>query len=238
MRRMRFPKGAALALASACGLCSGLVCTFDPGVPNEPSIPTTRVALDEATANITITRSAGSSSASVSATITASSGRVVDLASDQAISVNGKDLAGPDNSSGDYSTTVTAGDEYTIRVTEPTRGVETTVVDAVDFSVTSPANGATASLAGFSMMWSNDDPNYQVVVEVSQTLFDDANVRKFGPFDDTGEITFTQSDLRAFGQGASLKIIITKTSSQAIDGVAAGTVEVNFSKSVSVTPGP
>lgn len=237
MRTIRFRKSALLALIGFGSLCSGLVCTFDPGVPDPPSVPTTRAPLHQATANITITRSAGSSSASAFATIVTSSGRVIDLASDQAISINGKDLSGPDED-GDYSASVSAGDEYTIRVVEPTRGVETTVVDAQDFSITSPASGAVASLAGFQVTWSNDDPNYRVVVEVSQTLFSQPVVRKFGPFDDTGEITFTQSDLRAFGQGASLKIIVTKTSSKAIDGVAAGTVEVDFSRSVTVTPGP
>ncbi len=229
-------------LATVVVLNPGVSCRIVPTPPdgntnnNSGGSFGVRAALDDTDATITIVQESGSSNATVSAAITDSRGRGVDLSDDQDVEVNGRSLQGE---GGDYERTVTAANEYTITVREPTRGVEqSTVTGPVAFAVISPASGESASLSGFTLTWSQRNANLQVRVRISQTIFNENRVENFGPFADTGELVLTLADLSDFRQGADLLIEVTKESRDAtVDGFDSAEVTVMRSATRTVSPG-
>lgn len=224
----------------AAGFCTGVTCTIVPADPNSGGYySTTRVALDEADADMMIAVAADGTEADVSLSLLDRYGRVVDLHSEQAIEVNEEELSGP-SAGGSYTTTVAAASEYTITVREPTRGVQSTVVEApTSFEVTSPAEDGPASLSGFALNWSQAEESLEVRITLRQTFAGSTETASFGPFVDTGSRTFSASDLRDFVQGADLDITVEKT--RVVTGVAGfdeGAVRVQVAAARTVSPRP
>ena len=114
------------------------------------------LVLDRADCTMKISQTSTDSQATVIATITDGDGNYVELSDDQAVAVNQRNLSGP-GSNGQYTKTVPVSDNYTVTVTEPSRGVENTTIDApADFEITSPTDGQGVSLSGFTLNWSNN----------------------------------------------------------------------------------
>jgi hypothetical protein len=196
------------------------------------------VSLDRVDALISIRQSADRSTADVAAALTDRFGRVVELQSGQAVLINGSPLTGPD-ASGKYHVSVAVADQYTISVNEPTRGVaQTTVAAPPELALVSPTAGATVSLTGFGVQWSNADAALKVELALDQTLLDEQRTRDFGPLTDSGSTSFDAADLAVFGQGAPLLLTITRVSQQAdLAGLHTGSVAVERSVGVTLTPG-
>jgi hypothetical protein len=204
-----------------------------------PSIPfgPTSSPLDEATAQVTIAEDIGGSEATVSASITSSAGSPLSLSGGQTVSVNGQSLLGD---AGVYSRIVSAASDYTITVNEPTRGVQDTLISRPSsFEILSPRDEETASLAGFSLSWSNADSGLDATVTLTQTILGNQKTQTFGPFTDTGGQSFDADDLRDFGQGAMLLISVTKIRERrGIDGFNTATLTSELTATDSATPGP
>ncbi len=230
-----------LPLALLVPLCVGLSCTItvpgddDDDGGNGPGY----VQLDHVTAKFTITSTTVGDTATVQATLE-SAGRTVDLKSGQEVKVNGSPLVGPDGD-GAYTVTVPVAAIYTIRVSEPTLGVQSTEVPApADFAITDPQADAAVSLAeGFDLAWSNPDANLSCRVRLTQTL-DGQRREDLGPFADAGSLTITADDLASFRQGATLSIRLTRTATVAdLAGLAAGSsARVLLSETIGVVPAP
>lgn len=215
----------------ACGVCTGVSCRMGGD---------TYISLDNADARITITQSAGSADANAVASITRLGGAVVVVLEEgQGVAINGQSLTGPD-ASGVYARTIPAAETYTIRVSEPTRGVdETTAASPAAFEITSPAAGGTASLAGFAVAWSGADPGLTTAVRITQVIQNQERRKTFGPFTDTGGLTLSHTDLVDFGQGVSMLIEVMKIREQTgIAGFRSGTIRMERSRAVTVQPGP
>jgi hypothetical protein len=223
-----------LTMGGSCSI------TIDPGGDDGGS-GTTQTTLDQAVAAITITHPVGDPNASVSATIKDSRNRTVTLRGDQAVEVNDVALAGP-NSTGRYTALVAPAAQYTLRVHEPTIGVQSTVLDGpTDFEVTAPTDNGTVSLSGFTLLWSNPDEQHQVTIELSQTVFGSPVAKTFGPFGDSGTHTFTASDLSSFVHGTNLALAIelTKTAStNSVSGFKSGTMTAQVTATRTAVPRP
>jgi hypothetical protein len=197
--------------------------------------------LDQADASIIIGQRIGEATADVTATITDSLGRPVTLTSDRAVKVNDVSLSGPD-ADDEFTASVDAADQYKIKVVEPTRGIEETVIDTpTDFEITSPADHGAVSLSGFKLKWSRANSRLQVRIKLSQT-FDGTQTRNFGPYTDTGSREFTQEDLNPpFGHGGDLTLSITVTkinTTNNVNGFNSGTASVRLSTTRVARPGP
>lgn len=216
----------------AVGSCLWLGCdsdgTFFASVP-----------LDEADAVVTISETTSDSEALVTAEITTSRGVAVMLAGGQAVSVNGQALSGP-GADGKYRLSVPVADSYVVTVREPTRGVQdTTIPPPTAFDITSPSEGETVSLSGFTLSWSNADAGLSVRMRLAQALLGSEETRDFGPFEDAGSRRFSSLDLAPFRQGAPLSITVAKTSElREIDGFNSGKLSASVSRTVSAVPGP
>lgn len=212
-------------LAIAAGFCMGVSCTIvPPGGGSGGGDDTVSIPLDEATATITIRQAVGGTSATVVMTLVDSGGRTVELSDVRSVEVNDETLTGPD-SAGEYSATIDAASEYTITVREPTRGVERTTVNApADFAITSDAD---VSLAGFALMWSNADEALDVKIELDQAS--PPVTEEFGPYADTGQRTFTATQLREFGYPSSLTVTVTKIATDGVNGFGASTITLEVS---------
>jgi len=218
-----------LCIGSSCNVsCSGI-----------PLLPEVNVELDLADCTMRIVQQADATEATCGAAIADGNGAPVEMTGGQAVLVNGQALfaSGID---GVYSATITADSTYTITVTEPTRGVETTTIAApTAFAITSPVDGGTASLSGFTLTWSNPDPGLQVTIKLTQTLFDEEETKTFGPFDDVGAVVLTAGFLADFYQGANIVITATKTKEQSlINGFNSGELTVQRSETSLAVPVP
>ena len=226
----------------AAALCLGASCTvrINPdgngngdGLDGQPY-------LDQADASIIIGQRMGEATADVTATITDSLGRPVTLTSDRAVKVNDVSLSGPD-ADDEFTASVDAADQYEIKVVEPTRGIEETVIDTpTDFEITSPADDGAVSLSGFTLKWSKANSRLQVRIKLSQT-FDGTQTRNFGPYTDTGSREFTQEDLTPFGHGGDLTLSITVTkinTTNDVNGFNSGTASLRLSTTRVARPGP
>jgi hypothetical protein len=217
-------------------LCVGASCNVSCG--GTPLFPDVNVELDLADCVMRITQGAGATEAMVTATITDGHGRPVELAGGQTVSVNGQTLSGA-GINGVYTGLVAVANEYAVTVNEPTRGVETTTIaPPADFDITSPADGGSASLSGFTLNWSNADAGLQVTVLLTQTLFGDEERETFGPFTDTGSLVLDAQNLSDFQQGANLLITVTKINERStINGFNSGPLSVERSETSLVAPG-
>ena len=224
-----------ILLSVVIGLCLGVSCTIIP----DGVLPGTSTPLDKANATITITEAPGATSADVAADIADSAGRTVLMTTGQAVSVNGMMLTGPD-AVGEYTASVPMTDTYAIRVQEPTRGVQTTAIDApATFVITAPAAGGAAPLSGFTLQWSNANDRLQVEIRIAQVVLGDTSSQKYGPFTDTGTRQFLAADLVPyFVQGADLTITVTRFSQTPVAGFSSGTASVRVSASETVVPRP
>jgi len=214
-------------------MCLGVTCNIS--IPGQ----TTTVTLDEADAVIRISRLATALEADVVADITDSTGTTVELEDNQSVAVNDEELVGP-SALGEYSRTITADTTYTVKVTEPTRGVEeTSISEPSAFDITAPVTAATVSLSGFTMTWTNPDASLQVRVTLTQTIFGSQRTQTFGPFADTGTLTLDADDLSQFGQGANLQITLTKLNERVgVNGFNVATLSSALAQVVVATPGP
>ncbi len=197
--------------------------------------------LDQTNAAITISEVIGGTSASVVAAVTDSLSRTFVMKDGQSVLVNGQDLAASDD--GTYVRTIQPASEYVVTVVEPSKFVKaTTIAPAPVFDITSPAAGATASLSGFTLTWSNPDPSLKVEFVLTQIVNGSEKQRKFGPYTDTGTQTFAATDLAAdffHGKNMTLSITVMKIRERdGISGFSGGTLVSKLSKTVEVLTGP
>ncbi len=229
-------------LVAIVSTCTGVRCTISgPGLdPNDPWYPPGwYVPLDEASVEVTIRQVVDGESAAVTAVIETAGGSLIQLDEQQELEVNRVELTGP-NGAGYYTAEIPVAREYTLTVTEPTRGVEETTVEApAEFEITSPAFGGGASLSGFTLEWSNPEQGVQVRLTLSQTVFGDTQTKQLGPFTDSGQLVLTAADLRDFVQGEDLELTISKTRSERDPaGVAQGALSVRVSLLWTLSPRP
>ncbi len=219
------------SLGAACELSCGPI---SPGNP-----PSTELPLDLANCVLTIIEDLDGTVARMSAQITSSQGRPVRMTEEQSVVVNGEPLDGPD-ADDEYLGTLAVADRYEVVVTEPTRGVVATSIDAPPaFGITAPAEGGDASLSGFTLEWSHPTPDVQVRIALRQSILGSNRQRTYGPVPDTGGFEFSAADLAAFQQGADLTAIVTKISTLgAVNGFNSGTLTVIRSARADVTPTP
>jgi len=226
-----------LIVVCAC-FCAGASCSVScDGSPIPwPNVDT---ELDRATCTIRIAENATGGTATAMAEITTAAGWPVELGEGQSVQVNGQPMAAAGDS-GEYAVTIPAAGTYTVTVTEPTRGVQTTSQPTPpDFQITSPTEGGPASLSGFTVSYSNPDAALQVSIKLVQTLFGHEEQMVVGPLADTGSKSFTAQDLAEFRQGADLSIAVTKISRHdGINGFAAGQLSVERTRSVKAKPQP
>lgn len=177
--------------------------------------------------------------ADVTAKITNILGLPIELSDGQAIEVNGQPLTGPDARL-EYSAAIARADTYLITAIEPTRGVQdTTVEPPAAFAITSPGEGGEASLSGFTVTWSNANPDLHVVVQVLQDIFDQERTFVSEMLTDEGSFTLTAEDLGEFQQGADLNITVRRIRQMsAINGFKTGQVSVARSRTVRCVPAP
>lgn len=220
-------------------LLMGATCTVRIPDPNNPGGVAGYIPLDEATADVVIAEFQDEPQAEVEARFSGPLGLFLELTQGQAVAVNGTTLSGP-TAGGRYLADVPVAAEYVIRTTEPTRGVQETIVASPgSFAIAAPQPGATVSLGGFVVSWSNPDPSLQVEITLTQTIFGGERTEEFGPFTDTGSQSFLAEDLADFRQGADLLILVTRTNErQNINGFRNGTVLIERTRTVTVHPGP
>jgi len=177
--------------------------------------------------------------ADVTAKITSILGLPVELSEGQAVEVNGQPLTGPDARL-EYTATIPRADTYLITAIEPTRGVQdTTVKPPAAFAITSPSEGGEASLSGFTVTWSNANPDLHVLVRVSQDIFGQQRAFVSDMLTDGGSFTLTAEDLGEFQQGADLDITVRRIRQvSAINGFNSGQVSVARSQTVQCVPAP
>ncbi len=228
-----------LLLAVSAALCLGVSCTItgDDNGAGDNDDGDTQTTLDAATALITITQTAGGSTADVTATIEDDAGRTVELTNNQTVRVNDVELSAPD-AGDEYTATTETASQYEIAVVEPTVGVQYTTIDApTDFEITVPAEGGEVSLTGFTLTWSQPNPNLQVRIRLTQTL-GGINVTETLPLmSDTGTRDITDDDLADFGQGTNLVITVTKINIvDGIDGFESGELRSEVSTTRSASP--
>lgn len=223
-------------------LCIGASCDiscFPGGIGPTPN-PGVSIALDQANCVMTITQEPGKSEIEITAVITSNAGEPVALDTDQAVTVNGDALVATDTP-GVYTHTMDEDSEYVIRVVEPSIGVKVTTIDAIDeFTITSPEFEDPASLQGFTLEWSNPNPNLTTQIRMEQTLFDADNpeVVNLSEQVDTGSRVLSADDLATFRQGADIVITITKMYQQnLINGFATAEFTLEFANRGLVTPG-
>jgi len=228
--------GKQLALVGiAAGLCLRMTCTISP--PGGGGLfPPQDVALDQATALIDIM--VEDVEADVIAEIEDRFGRTVELTAERTVEVNGEPLGGP--ISGLYAATVDRALSYTVTVREPTRGVQSTVVQTpVTFQIVAPAEGGGASLSGFTVQWTPAETDVEVQIRLRQEFAGKTNVEWVGPFADVGSRALTAEDLRSFVQGAALRITVERARVKSgVLGFRDGTAWVRVSAERNAFPGP
>lgn len=167
--------------------------------------------------------------------------RSVEMTGGQSITVGGEELAGPSNVDGfyGYAATIEPADQYEIRVVEPSRGVTKTTVQAPDdFEVTAPTENA--SLSGFTISWTvNDDDAQVVLITITQNPVGggDAVVESIAEgIGNTG--SYEVGPLDGFGSNLDMEISVTKAIEQNVRGVASGVVSVERTASITVTATP
>jgi hypothetical protein len=228
---------AGLLAVLAAGFCTGGSCTINIPDPANPGGVAGYVPLDEARLDLRINQSGADAVAT--AQIRDVFQRVVLLRQGQTVTVNGRPLAGPD-ASGSYDVALPAAGDYTITVTEPTRGVtNTTVSPPLAFSIVQPPPGGTASLSGFTVAWTNSDPALDVALTLTQVLFGAERTESFGPFTNTGTQALTAPELAEFRQGAPLLVTVTLIAeTEAVAGFRSAVARTETSDTISVTPTP
>ncbi len=175
----------------------------------------------------------------VTAAITRNLGVPVELTDGQAVEVNGQPLTGP-NADLKYTASVARSNTYVIRTVEPTRGVLDTTVHAPPvITITSPSNGQEVSLSGFTVTWSNPDPDLSSRVRLRQTLLGQTREFVSDVRADEGEITLTAANLANFQQGADIEVTVQRIrQASAIQGFNTGQVSVARSAIVQCVPAP
>lgn len=198
IRRPRSPRNSRSRLLNSALGIAGLLIVAAAGCI------VTGVPLDQARLSILISELSGT--AEVTATLRNSSGAALALEDGQSVEINGTALT--EQRTGTLSGQITQASSYDIAVREPTRGVfRDTAASPGTLMITSPADGADASLAGFTLTWPMAT-DASVTITLRQTLLGTTETETFGPQDDTGTQTFMAADLQSFRQGADLTITI------------------------------
>lgn len=207
-------------------------CSFGGGLILFTSAP-----LHQTDCTITISEVQGAADAAVEASVMDGS-RYVRLQSDQSIQVNDTALDGP-ASGGSYDATIDAANQYVVTVTEPTRGVEDTIIDApADFAITSHADGDGASLSGFVLTWSNADAALEIELHITQRILGRDHEKTLSADEDTGTMNVSAADLSQFQQGADVTLTLTKIrETDSVAGFASGLLQARKSVSLALTPG-
>lgn len=235
--RSRIVIRAAVCVVGALVIATGCRVTFLPGDDGGFTIGG-QTTLDRAEAVLSIIQTANSSRAQVRMALETPAGSDLILSDEQSLQVNGSTLR--EESAGLYTREIDAADTYRVTVGEPTRGVQTTSIDGpAAFSISNPPSGGEASLSGFTVMWTGANADLEVVVRVSQTIFDDTETETFTLDSDEGMLELSANDLRDFVQGADLDIEVTKISRGGdIDGLGATTIRIERARLRSAEPTP
>ncbi len=226
-------------------LVAGLATAMLTGLSCEivPTPAPTKIPLNEAHGVVRVSQMVGGDTAVATARVTESdsaSSAVVVLEGDQAVYVNDLLLIGPD-ADGNYARTIPSAANLKITVAEPTRGTaHTTMVMPGAFSVTSPSD--TASLGGFTVIWTNADPSLKVLIELSQAMGgSDPITKSFGPVADSGSYVLSRTNLADFrwGTGVTLTVKVTRIREMiGIEGFKTGKATAELWQAVVVTPTP
>ncbi|MGE3180598.1 MAG: hypothetical protein AB7N71_03140 [Phycisphaerae bacterium] len=225
-----------IAAATAPLIIAGCQITFLPG-PGGGGIGG-QTTLDRAEAVVSIITPAESTRAQVRLALETPTGAALILNEEQGIEVNGSALR--EESSGLYTREIDSADTYRFTVREPTRGVETTTISGPGaFSLLNPPRDGEASLSGFTVTWNGADPELDVVVRVSQTIFGDTATRTFTENSDVGALQLSAADLSDFVQGADLTIAVTKIHrGGSINGIGSTTIRIERTRSRTAVPAP
>ncbi len=195
--------------------------------------------LDVAEADITISQTGDGTQATVEATIRLDALTYVTLQDGQSVEVGGEELT-RSSATGEYRGSIATAAQYTVTVREPTRGVQDTTISAPgDFAITSPEDGGSASLSGFTVSWSNADADLKVEVTISQRLLGEDLTLTLAEGVDTGSIAVTAARIAdaGFGQGVDLTISVTKINElDAINGFGDGTLQSRLTQSITAEP--
>lgn len=224
-----------VSIPFSVGASCSITCTecvdLNPFCPGGP----VSLALNEAICVMRIIHEAGAAEVDVTATIVNDTGCPVLLEDKRSVTVNGEDLQGP-SLTGGYVQVVDPADEYVVTVSEPTRGVQDMTVDARPFEITSPNDGATVSLLGFTLNWSNPDAALKVIITLRQDVFDEVT-ETFEIEPDTGSKVFDQDDLVNFVTGGDIVIEVTRIFERdSINGF--GTAKLTYERSATITVEP
>jgi hypothetical protein len=223
-----------LLVTTGAVLCGSCLSCWPPPCPGLP----VQVPLNQANCILDIAQAAGATDAQITATIVNWNGCPVGMGGGQSVSVNGQVLQSS-GLSGEYGRTTPVADEYVVTVAEPTRGVQDTVVVAAPFAITAPQKGATASLSGFTLTWSNPEEALKVGIHLSQNLLGHSRSKEIGPFANAGSKTLTAQDLMNFQQGANIVITVTWTFEQnSIAGFNQSKLTYERSETTTIVPGP
>lgn len=231
----------ALFAVAGMGVLPGATCCFGPACGTSAPICNGGVdtPLYAVVADLSIVQAGSSADATVTARLTDACGVLIrSLKREQAVEINGVALTGP-NGGGNYTATLPRAGTFSVTVREPTRGVETTDVSGpADFAIASPPSGGSASLSGFTLMWSGADPGLAVDITLSQSLLGQAAGKTFTQAD-TGMRAFSAADLRDFRQGAPVTVIIRKRSmTDTINGFRSASARIDLSQNTTFNPGP
>lgn len=221
----------AIAILAAVMGAAGATCSVNLNVNSG-------TPLDDASAIINIRRISGQAKASVEATIRRGFTNV-NLSDEQEIAINGVELQ---RTGSLFVASVDAATSYTLTVQEPTRGINTTnVVEPGGFDITSPSDGGTASLSGFTVEWTNAQAGFLVEISITQNLLGSPKSLIVGPLPDSGSLFVPDSQLASagFGQGAPMSIAVSRIAEVAsVSGFASGVMQVRLTKSVTANAGP
>jgi hypothetical protein len=217
-------------------LC-GTACIIDPGgSPFCQNVP-----MNQATGTIRITQEVGAAQAAAAASF--EHGACTQTLEDgQEVAINGQLLSGPDEEDA-YAATIPTGSSvttFTVLVNEPTRGVsQTDIALPAAFDVTAPVSGGAISLSGTTFTWSNADPGLDVRITIRQNLFGELRERAYGPFDDTGSVRLSVTDLSTFAQGADVTITVARTrETSVVNGLQSGTLTAELTRTFTAVPAP
>lgn len=197
-----------------------------------------RTPLDRVRAVIDIEQDVDAGSAALRVELRDRLGRLVRLSADQTIEIDGSPLSAGTN--GIFERSLPIAESYAITVREPTRGVESSTIDAPGaFAIVSPALGAVASLQGFELTWNGVDGSQTVEVRLRQDVLDRVRTERIDDESDDGGLSLGLLDLDNFVQGAPIEIEFSKITQQTtIAGLDAAEVTVRRTIGWSVTPGP
>jgi hypothetical protein len=229
----------AAVLSQACSSSStGNTDTPDSGYVD----PTPHLPLDQLGATISITHDETDTTATANVLLQNQAGVTDVLTTGQIITFGGTAVTPTDG--GHYQAQAPSSASYVFKITEPSKGAASTTVQAPSlFTISSPGDGATVSLSGFTAAWVRDTAaTVSVTVSLDEDLFGTHKSFKkvLDPNTDPGSYTFTTADLGDFQQGAPLTLTVDKVRTQTggITLLGSSVTTIDRKHTRALTPGP